>query len=391
MISNLSHDLVLDIAQRLPFYTDYANFRSINKSLRSIVPKKLPYSIPCLILPFNETHCDFFSLFAGKEGENCNLELPEVQTQLCKGSSHGWLITVGKTPAIHLINPLRSTRMQLPPIDTFPDVLEYNPERVDEEYLISTDYPTITATSTIGCHRDVLHRAAWVQSCFIMKLVLSSSPGGQEGCIAMAIHSECTNKVACCKLGDNEWKTVEGAWSNLDDIIHHNGSFYVLDQYGRIFVISDEEVDSLSPKATLFAAGPEFSALVGDKIYLVVVNGDFLIVNRDRDWISSDNYRTLNFDVFRLNISDSEWSEVQHIGDNFLFLGKNESSCIPTCEIPRSSTGNRIYFTDDHGKGSDIGVFHMEDRIVRKFPLSSGFQDQPSQISPAPIWIEPNA
>ena len=65
-----------------------------------------------------------------------NLEIPELRGKLLRGSSHGWVLMVDGSPELNLINPLTRAQIQLPPIDTFPNVLEYRPNVPGEEYLI---------------------------------------------------------------------------------------------------------------------------------------------------------------------------------------------------------------------------------------------------------------
>nr|POE88857.1 putative f-box protein [Quercus suber] len=83
---------------------------------------------------------------------------------------------VDGSPELNLINPLTRAQIQLPPIDTFPDVLEYRPNVPGEEYLI-------------------------------FRVVLSSSPTSNE-CRAMAIFGE-FSELAFCKYGDNKWTLID--------------------------------------------------------------------------------------------------------------------------------------------------------------------------------------
>ncbi|KAL5719315.1 hypothetical protein ACHQM5_012110 [Ranunculus cassubicifolius] len=400
MMNDLSHDLAQDIAHRLHAYWDYTNFRSACKSLRSAVPKKpatLPRVVPCLVHPCNETHCNFFSLF----GETYKLELPEVQTQLCKGSSQGWLITVERGPCIRLINPLTNTRMQLPPIHAFPDVLEYNHESLNREYLISTVYRG-------GIHRNVVTNSTWVRKYFIRRLVLSSSPS-EENCMAMALYSENSNKVAFCKVGDKEWRIVEdGGWSCLHNIMHYDGKLYIVDQYGRVFVVQDDELKSASPKARMLVDSPTHQFVSNCRLYLVVIKGELLMVDRKRDWKTRKNYyKTTGFRIFKLNlssISHPKWCKVTSLGDNMLFLGQNDPFCVSTRDVSPPWKGNCIYYTDDYIDGhfdrpekvsaiagADLGVFDLKTRITRPLPLPSGIKSNRQRgIWPLPIWVQPN-
>ena len=92
--------------------------------------------VPWLMIPsdnINETHCRFFSIL---ENKMYNLEIPELRGKLLRGSSYGLVLMVDEPLELNLINPLNRAQIQLQPIDTFPDVLEYRPNVPGEEHLI---------------------------------------------------------------------------------------------------------------------------------------------------------------------------------------------------------------------------------------------------------------
>ncbi|KAF9602976.1 hypothetical protein IFM89_032979 [Coptis chinensis] len=207
-----------------------------------------------------------FNLFIAAS-EVHKLELPKAEQCLWKGSSRGWLVQLEDSPSINLINPLTSTRMQLPPLTTFPNVLEYIPERIGSEY-------------SVMMLKMKLFSLVQMKHFCIKKLVLSSSPKGKN-CIAMAIYGDC-NKLAWCRIGDEGWKTVEGGWCFIDDIIHFDGKFYALDYTGTLIILPDEEVGASCPKATLFAKppNPDEPDFASDNLYLVESSGELLMVDR---------------------------------------------------------------------------------------------------------------
>ena len=68
-------------------------------------------------------------------------------------------------PELNLINPLTRAQIQLPPIDTFPDVLGYRPYRADEEYLILRVRPNLPKPAKVQ-----VESIAYVRDVFINKL-----------------------------------------------------------------------------------------------------------------------------------------------------------------------------------------------------------------------------
>ncbi|KAF5184680.1 F-box protein skip23 [Thalictrum thalictroides] len=406
---NLSHDLVEEIASHIDSYDDYTRLRAVCMVWKSSLPEKprhLFSRLPCLMFPCddnredNHDHHEFFSMFMGSGGKVYNIELPHTAyNKLCRGFSQGWLITVEKGPSIDLINPLTKAHMQLPPIYTFPNVLEYQPERVGKEFLVRLIF---LATEYHNLHIDL---AAMEQS-FIQKVVLSSSPGTTEkSCIAMAIYGDCS-KLAYCKIGDKEWKLIEGENSLVRDIIHYEGRFFAVDNNGRVLVVYDNQFDVVnsSPKAKVFAAAPE--GFDWGKPYLVESSGELLLVERFLK-VNRRSYETEKFRIWKLNLklnsksySKSKWVKVKNLGHRMLFLGYNESFSFLPPNVTPPHTGNRIYFTDDYFEGqsyyktagSDIGVYNIGDGsfLPSTLPLAkSGGRRR--GIWPPPIWIMPKA
>ncbi|KAK7833791.1 f-box/kelch-repeat protein [Quercus suber] len=164
---------------RLIIYADYVRLRSNCKSLQFMLPKAPNHQlsqVPWLMIPnVSETCCRFFSIL---ENKKYNLEIPELRGKLLRGCSYGWILMVNGSPELTLINPLTRAQIQLPPIDTFPDIR-----------------------------------------------LLSSSPTSNED-MAMAIFGEFA-ELAFYKNGDKKWNLIqrEGRHRELD-IISHEGTFY---------------------------------------------------------------------------------------------------------------------------------------------------------------------
>ncbi|PIA56774.1 hypothetical protein AQUCO_00700847v1 [Aquilegia coerulea] len=402
---DLTVELLEEIASHMDSYLDYMRLRAVCLTWKSSLPEKprrLPSQLPCLMFPCddNHDHHGFLSMFIGSEGEVYNLELPNTQDKLCRGSSQGWLITVEKGPSVDLVNPLTKARMQLPPIYTFPDVLEYQPERVGEEFLVRLVY---LFTEYHNLHIDL----AAMEQTFVQKVILSSSPGtSDKSCIAMAIYGD-RSRLAYCKIGDKEWKLVEGDSSFIRDVIHYEGRFYAVDHDGRVVVVYDKEFDAVdsSPTAKLFAATPEGFDCTWGKPYLVESSGELLLVNRYVK-VNRRGYNTTKFGIWKLNLklnsksyTKAKWVKVKNLGEHMLFLGYNESFSFSSRNVSPCHTGNRIYFTDDNyvgqssykTAGSDIGVYNVRDGSFLPSALLQGSGGHRRGIWPPPVWVMPKA
>ncbi|KAF5186608.1 hypothetical protein FRX31_023806 [Thalictrum thalictroides] len=403
---NLNEDLLEEIVLRLGSFNDYLRLSLVCKVWQSILSKRLknlPTTLPCLMLPYDkkdDTHCDFFSIFTGEGGKVYNLQVPEALNTLCIGSSKGWLVRLEDGPSIRLINPLTSIQFELPPIYTFPNVLEYCPERTGEEYTIQMAYYESYLNFPISLAK-MKHK-------LIHKVVLSSSPITDNNCFAMAIYGD-RFKLACCRLGDDRWKSIEGEWNPFEDVMHYDGKFYAVDYQGMVIVLPDEEIEAKSaPKAEHFARLPSEYKFSLHKLYLVIsCDGELLIVDRDIEETQSKFYETVDFKIFKLNKNSetkSRWCEVETLGEQVLFLGINESFSISSHHLVQCSRkGNCIYFTDDDYEsqdhlrqnvaGSDLGVFYLNREKTRfqTLPLPlQGYNGRRKRIWPPPIWLMPN-
>ncbi|KAF9596754.1 hypothetical protein IFM89_013301 [Coptis chinensis] len=345
---DLTEDLLDEIASRIGSHADYVRLRAVSPAWRTFLPK-LPRHQHCaspgLMFPMRNTYCDCdcdaFNLFMAN------------------------------------------------------DVLEYNPERIGMEYSVRS----------IWLQKDTskFFSLAKMKNYFIEKFVLSSSPT-EKNCLAMAIFRDC-NKLACCRLGDEGWKNVEGGLCHFQDIIYFNGKFYALSILGRLFIVSNAEVEASSPMPTFVIGPPDGFSCSSGKVYLVESSGELLMVDRGIK-LGSINKNTLKFSIFKLNVYPNSlptWSKVMSLGDRMLFLGQGESFSFSSRDLPGPWKGNHIYFTDDHvllgnpkyqkAAGSDYGVFNLEDECFQTLPLPlpAEYKGRRTRIWPPPIWILPNS
>ncbi|KAG6701832.1 hypothetical protein I3842_07G005300 [Carya illinoinensis] len=390
--------IIFEIVKRLVNYADYVRFRSTCKSLQYMLPKTPSHQlsqVPWLMLPCNNDlsgKCRNF--FSPSENRMYNFDIPKIQGKLLQGSSHGWLFAHDGFPELYLINTFTKAQIRLPPLDTFPDVLWYRPDMIDEEYLIFRERlylskPPIVKSASI----------AYFRRAFIRKIVLSSSPTSNEY-TTMAIYGEFA-ELAFCRSGDKKWtRYLRNDPEEPDfyfDIISHEGKFYVLNERGEIWVGDGTSL----PKMTRLAPSPPRS--LPDHCWLVrMTSGDFVLLNRSPKWESISHnipmlfrYKTTHFRIFKFDQKEVKWSKLTSIGNDAFFIGMNSSLSFSSQNLPIGWRGNCIYFTDAYTEGHqegiiggyDNGVYNLEDKSVEPLP---GFVSDSLLVWPLPIWVTPN-
>ncbi|XP_059636518.1 F-box protein SKIP23-like [Cornus florida] len=384
--TELPPELLETIAGKLTILIDYIRCRAVCVKWRSSIPRTplhLPCQLPWLMLPPPRTHQthrrSFFNLSTNKTHR---LDLPEIpyHRRRC-GSSHGWLVFLHESPEIYLLNPFTRSKIHLPPLSTFPNVIGFNFSDIGREYSLRSPAGVVYTCNL----KDMRNN-------FIKKVILSSSPSNDSDFVALAILNR-TGDLAFCKKGDKSWRCIEGSESYCEDVIYYNGLFYAVDKYGAIAIC---DVCGPSPRVSIMDTPPQFG---GDMQYLVRSMNQFLLVTRyldteyDEDLFEIFVYKTVLFKVYRLNLSNSNWEEVTNLGDQMLFLGENSSFALSASDFP-GCEGNCIYYTDDYSESNyddapwdhDLGIYNLEDGTIETFPC----YHSPSGWPP-PIWITPNA
>lgn len=396
--SSLPPELIQKISIDLKIYADYIRFRAVCTTWRTstpTTPTHLPCQLPWLMLPQSRSSSHRRAFFNLADNKCHVLGLPEAShRRRHSGSSHGWLVMLDEYPPIFLVNPLTRAKIDLPPLSTFPYVVGFDVFNVGREYVLqsSDDDSHVNYVSrfyTCGLKE--------MRDSFVKKIVLSNSPSGGSKFLALAIINK-TGDLAYWKDGLNSWGLIEGARSFCEDVIYFNGLFYAADKNGSIAVC---DVGGDSPRVE-FIRTPGLSD--GDMQYLVIANGELLLVTRYLE-LASDlgqlqigigTYETREFRVFKLDLSGSKWERVMSLGDTMLFLGENSSLALVASDFPECR-GNRIYFTDDFSEldysgfpgNHDLGIFDLEDGTIEQLPCHPRTSHSHLQWPP-PIWITPN-
>ncbi|KAF2310164.1 hypothetical protein GH714_007006 [Hevea brasiliensis] len=233
---------------------------------------------------------------------------------------------------------------------------------------------------------------------FIKKVVLSSSPLKASNFVAMTILNQ-TGDLAYCRNGNQSWTIIENARSFCEDVVCFNGFFYAVNKSGQIAIC---DVTSDSPEVS-FIETPRQAG--GDMQYLVSSADELLLVTRYLDLeFEVDHpdrqqyimYRTIRFEVFRLDWSGPRWVRVRSLGDKVLFIGENTSLSLSATDFS-GCMGNCIYYTDDYSDTNydghfgehDLGIFKLLDGSIEPLPCYP--RNFHSRLRwPPPLWVSPN-
>ncbi|CAI8600164.1 unnamed protein product [Vicia faba] len=381
----LPPEIIETISQKLPIYTDYIRFRSVCRTWFSSLPKTplhLPPQLPWLIF----SQQSFFDISTHKT-HLINLPLSSHRTRIC-GSSHGFLIILNETPQIRLFNPLTGASLFLPPLHTFPNVVSFDYSNIGREYFVRNP------NGDLG-----FFNLKQMCNYFIRKIVLSSSPQNDHF-VAFAI-VDGYNNLAFCKKGYDSWIFMsDEIFQFWEDVVYHQGLFYAVSKGGMI-VVCDVDIPRVSVIETNVPV--EFS---GDIFYVVFSGEEMLLVTRSLGQEFSDGgiesndmfvYKTVGFEVFKMDWNVMAWEKIETLGDRALFVGGNSSLCFSAVDFV-GCCADCIYFTDDYSESNhddaygkhDFGVFRLLDQIIDPL-LPSYPRNSYSWLGwPLPIWVSPN-
>jgi hypothetical protein len=319
---------MLEIILRQP--TDVVtlyNYRNVCRSWRSVVDKALASSPPLLTV-FDKNSRECIRLFNIFSGDSSVCKIPKLKTtrdghpllpRRLINSCHGWLpvdfITISSDNHAHhmlhicLYNPLSRARIWLPTL-----ILEHFDSRN-------------------------------------LKFILSISNHTNPSSIALAIleglHQCLVKKLIFWKPGDEEWTLLhtpsdfKTCFDSVIDIICYKcGGFCAIDWYGNLtqFELSPVPCAKQIPTGKMYNRNNKVDR--HEHSYLVEsLSGELLLVNRC--FFPQNEYM-----VYKLVWEKMEWDEITSLGDEAIFLARNQSVCIRAAESTVYRR-NCIYFTPE--------------------------------------------
>ncbi|XP_059446604.1 uncharacterized protein LOC132178169 [Corylus avellana] len=185
-------------------------------------------------------------------------------------SAFDWILAIDGYPKFCLINPFTRAQIQLPPLDTFPDVLRFDHNKPNEEYFI------YGARRYIPNQKTYSKGLAYFREIFVNNVVLSSNPASNEFMV-MAIYDE-LGEFAFCRSGDKKWSKLKVS-RFAEDVMSYEGKFYDLTRSREVWI-----GDAISlPQMTRIAPHP--SRHVPNECWLVrMTSGELVFVNMKFKW-----------------------------------------------------------------------------------------------------------
>nr|CAD1838463.1 unnamed protein product [Ananas comosus var. bracteatus] len=356
---DLPADVLQLIAARITLHADYIRFRAVCSSWRSAVssrPCHLPPQLPFLMLPARDDPSggsgarNFYSL---TEHRTYRLEFPTHKH--CLGSSYGWLVLLGPSTALSLLNPFTGSQLRLPPATQIPHLSD-TVTAADVKSRLSEFSGERAKSTSAGFWQHLIRKAKLCR-----QRSSSSSSSSKEQCVVV---------VAFPKAGLAFWQRGRKAWTHAGrywqfvDVEFYKGKLYAITRGG---ILSTIEIDT-SVKETVIISSPPFSYNGSSSVYLAEsAEGLLLVVRKHGDDGGAGS-----------------------IGDRILIVERGTSMSLPASGLA-GCKGNRIYFTDEYDVcsegqitgGLDFGVFCLEDGSVQRLPC---YPQDAESLWPFPSW-----
>ncbi|RYR56153.1 F-box protein At2g17036-like [Arachis hypogaea] len=236
-------DMLNEITKRLHSYYNRIPLRLVCKEWNLKLGSN---EIPWLLLPeetfkasFDKEEEEIYSLMHLPVADEDTLEtkvleekgvyhamLPGMQMLdiLIRGSCYGWLITLTISEGkMQMLNPFTKMHFDLPPLSTFPNIIEYNPG--DDEYTIWDFFDELS-----NLERDYMHKIQ------VWKVVINSPPNNDnKDFMAVAIYGH-RRRLTFYKPNNKRW-----SWSgftrntNFEDVIFFKEKIYAVNYGGQIY------------------------------------------------------------------------------------------------------------------------------------------------------------
>lgn len=353
--AELQQELLTLIAKRVDFLEDFSAFRRVCRSWRSVAVKenfKGSQQLPWLMLTEEGRESrDYCPLFSATEGNLIGkLLLPEAQGKRCF-ETLGWFLTVSETRDMNLLHPFTRVQIPLPRIST------------------STKFCTIQKAVLSSCPR--------VSSKENNNFELVVIDGGQ---------------LKFWKPGEKAWTSIETPRGRINDIAYCKGQFYAVG-WKKIFVCDIGGPDVTTVTAQVVGAIP-IEILETNEPFIVESNGEVLIVFQDRYVGIEDIYiggiprganRSRSFAVFKMDLSNGGLEELESLGDNALFLGRNASISVRASK-DKGIRPNCIYYSNYFwGSLIVIGIYDMD----KSQDLPRDVKNEPFSNINSAIWVTP--
>nr|TKW01294.1 hypothetical protein SEVIR_8G170300v2 [Setaria viridis] len=307
-----------------------------------------------------------------KKAYTLTLPDPPIRTREVIGSSYGWIITADERSELQLVNPITGDQIALPSVTTIEQV---DPIFDDAGTLCNYEYLWYTGDHWIHDKPSILDLSK-LRDMLFYKAFLSSDPSTGDYFVVLIHNPRC--QLSFARAGDNEWTWLP-PHTCYEDCQFQGGLLYATTDVGEIHVF-----DLSAPAVTMKIVLERVKWSASDRVYIVQApSGELLQITRSNG-VLEEEYdldpstlpnKTNRIKAHKVDLTSEKLVvEVDTLGENVLFIGRNQSLCLCAKEYPQLKP-NHAYFTDD----DFLDVTNKE--IVSPQLWSN---------SPTPVWLVPN-
>ncbi|CAO2149341.1 unnamed protein product [Urochloa humidicola] len=401
-LPRLPQDILMDIFSLLEI-PDLVRAGSVCTSWRDAYTNlcatqhcKLP-QIPCLLYTSESMGDRAIGLYSLAEKKSYTLTLPDppIRSREIIGSSYGWIITADEMSELQLVNPITGDQIALPSVTTTKQV---EPIFDDSGTLCKYEYLRYAADEWLSDERSEILDLGELRGWLFDKAFLSSDPSTGDYFV-MLIHNP-ESQLSFARAGNNVWTWLPPHLF-YEDCRFQGGLLYATTAFGEI-----HEFDLSAPTVLRKVVLDKVKNSVSSSIYIVEApSGDLLQIERDCfEEDDDDEYdsdlelseaprKTTMIKVYKVELaSENPVVEVNTLGQNALFIGRNQSLCLCAKEYPQLKP-NHAYFTDDNHLSvtffkncrRDIGEFDLENNRNKEIVSPQLWSN-----TPTPVWLVPN-
>ncbi|CAL9133294.1 unnamed protein product [Musa acuminata var. zebrina] len=295
---------------------------------------------------------------------------PPIRYRLFVGSSHGWLITIDKQLKIQLLNPINGAQINIPSILTYDHIghiLDPWGRIRSHAYNIYYDQQPVEDLPRLN-----------------FKAMLSSDPSRGDYIVTL-IHYP-YGGISFTRSSDNKWTTMSLPGLYDDAIFYRDQLYATFD--GRIDIWDDLDQEWKTVLVDIYPFHISFWSLVHTpSCDLLHVWGKIIPMVEH-----NDDIETPLMIVYRLDIHNGTFVQVNNLGEYAIFLCNNQSLCLSCKDLPELKP-NHIYFTNDfwwwndhhREKCRDVIVYDLENNTFSYILHSDARLNMPP-----PIWITPS-
>ncbi|KAF0889500.1 hypothetical protein E2562_024555 [Oryza meyeriana var. granulata] len=317
---------------------------------------------------------------ADKATYTVRLPDPPIAERYIIGSSHGWLVTADDRSELHLLNPATGEQLALPSVTTVEHVrpLYDGAGNLHKYEVLFFDGNLRSNDEDLDA---VTHPPETFREFFYLKAVISGDPSRGDYAVMLIHHPH--YQLSFARSGDKKWTWVKFENNVLfRDCIYHDGVFYAQTLYAAIHAIdvsgpaSSSFTHRLICKPCIHACYNVYIVRTpeGEILHLVRLTE----VDNDRE---DQELRTAYVGACKMDLEKQCIKEVDDLGGNALFIGKNYSTCLSVKDYPQLMP-NHIYFDDDDEcwlyrkqLRRDVGVYDYENNSRLKTFVGNQLQN----------------